>query len=94
MKALIIGVALVLGGCATAEIVPVSADTYMISQASSAGVFVSMGKLKTDVIKRANAFAAEKGKVAEQVSEREYSAYPGRLARFEYRFKLVDKPTP
>lgn len=87
-------VATLLAGCATAEIIPVGTDTYMISQTSAGGVFKAMGSLKYDVIKRANAFAESKGKIAEPVFEKEYPGYPGRMPAFEYRFKLVDKPVP
>ena len=92
MKHWFIAVALILGGCATAEIIPIGADTYMISQTSAGGVFKAMGSLKAEVIKRANAFAESKGKIAEPVFEKEYPSYPGSMPRFEYRFKLVDKP--
>lgn len=83
---------LALGGCATAEIIPIGTDTYMISQTSAGGMFKAMGSLKAEVIKRANAFAESKGKVAEPTYEREHPSYPGSMPRFEYRFKLVDKP--
>jgi hypothetical protein len=48
--------------CATSEVIPT--DTYMISQTSAGAVFTNMSALKSEVIKRANAFAESKGKVA------------------------------
>ncbi|HFX6509956.1 TPA: hypothetical protein ACIFEE_000472 [Acinetobacter baumannii] len=78
-------------GCATADIVPIGTDTYMISQASAGGVFRSMSSLKTGVIKRANEYASSQGKVAVPVAEKEYPAYPGRMPAYEYQFRLLDK---
>lgn len=80
-----------LAGCATAEIVPIGTDTYMISQTSSGGMFRSMSSLKTGVIKRANEYASTQNKVAVPIAEKEYPAYPGRMPAYEYQFKLLDK---
>ncbi|MEI1744305.1 hypothetical protein V8P95_07520 [Acinetobacter baumannii] len=80
-----------LFGCATADIVPIGADTYMISQTSAGGMFKSMSSLKTGVIKRANEYAASQGKVAVPVAETEYPAYPGRMPAYEYQFRLLDR---
>jgi hypothetical protein len=56
-------VVILLTGCATADIIPIGSNTYMISQTSAGGVFKAMGSLKASVIKRANAFAESKGKL-------------------------------
>lgn len=86
---------LLLGGCATADIVPMGANTYMISQMSAGGVFTNTSKLKSDVILRANAFAESKGKVAIPVTSTQLSAIPAtRMPSFEYQFRLVDKNDP
>jgi hypothetical protein len=70
-------------------------DTYMISQTSAGGVFKSMSSLKADVMKRANAFAESKGKIAIPVASKETPARPGRnMPNFEYQFRLVDKGDP
>jgi len=67
----------------------------MISQTSAGGVFKSMGSLKSDVISRANAFAASKGKIAIPLAAKESPALPGaRMPNFEYQFQLVDKDDP
>ena len=85
---------LFIGGCATAPAVPMGNDTYMISQTSAGGIFRSMSSLKTNVIERANAFAASKGKVAVPIAGKEAPAYPGHMPSFEYQFRLVDKNDP
>ena len=85
---------LFIGGCATAPAVPMGNDTYMISQTSAGGVFRSMSSLKTDVVERANAFAASKGKVAVPIAGKEAPAYPGHMPSFEYQFRLVNKNDP
>jgi len=92
--ALLVLISIVLSGCATADIVPIGTNTYMISQTSAGGVFTNNGKLKSDVIIRANAFAESKGKVAIPITSSVKSAVPGRMASFEYQFILVDKNDP
>ena len=86
--------ALTLVACASADIVPMGTDTYMISQTSAGGIFTNMGTLKSEVIQRANSFAESKGKVAIPVAAREQPPYPGRMPNFEYQFRLVDRNDP
>jgi hypothetical protein len=83
-----------LTGCATAEIVPIGTDSYMIAQTSAGGVFKAMASLKSDVMQRANAFAESKGKVAIPIAAKESPAYPGHMPSFEYQFRLVNKDDP
>ncbi|MGI4718732.1 MAG: SHOCT domain-containing protein [Janthinobacterium lividum] len=83
-----------LAGCATAEIVPIGTDSYMIAQTSAGGVFKAMASLKTEVMQRANAFAESKGKVAIPIAAKESPAYPGHMPSFEYQFRLVNKDDP
>lgn len=90
----ILSLCISLFGCAVAEPIPMGNDTYMISQTSAGGIFKAMGSLKSEVITRANAFAAGKGKVAIPITSRESPAYPGHMPNFEYQFKLVDKEDP
>ena len=92
-KSLVIG-CILLTGCATADIVPIGRDTYMISQMSAGGVFTNTSKLKSDVILRANAFADSKGKIAIPITSTMQPAIPGRMPSFEYQFRLVDKDDP
>lgn len=94
MKIISIGLVLLLAGCATADIIPIGANTYMISQTSAGGVFKAMGSLKASVIKRANAFAESKGKIAVPIAEKETQGAPGRMPNYEYQFILVDKDDP
>lgn len=92
--ALVIFLAAITASCATSEVIPMGTDAYMISQTSAGGVFKSMGSLKTDVMKRANAFAESKGKVAIPIASKESPAYPGHMPNFEYQFRLVDRDDP
>lgn len=94
IQALIVGCVLLVG-CSTADIVPMGANTYMISQMSAGGVFANQSKLKSDVMLRANAFAESKGKVAIPVTSTQLGPIPGvRMPSFEYQFRLVDKDDP
>lgn len=87
--------AISLVACATADVVPMGTDTYMISQTSAGGAFTNMGALKSKVMTRANTFAESKGKVAIPVAAQESPARPGRsMPNFEYQFMLVDKNDP
>lgn len=81
-------------GCATAPVIPMGNNTFMISQTSAGGVFKSMSSLKGEVMQRANAFAESKGKVAVPIAGKEAPAYPGHMPSFEYQFRLVDKNDP
>ena len=91
--ALVFTVALT-AACATSDVVPMGNNTYLISQTSAGGIFKAMGSLKTDVMKRANAFAEGKGKVAVPIASKESPAYPGHMPNFEYQFMLVDASDP
>ena len=93
-KFLSIATVLALAACASADIVPMGTDTYMISQTSAGGIFTNMGTLKSEVIQRANAFAESKGKVAIPVAAKEQPPFPGRMPNFEYQFRLVDRNDP
>lgn len=68
-------VALLLGGCATSEVISAGPDTFMVS-ASSAG-FATAG-VREKVYKKANDFCAEKGLVMVPVS---FKAREGELGR-------------
>ena len=78
-----------LSACAPAPFLPVGDDTYTVSQTSAGGVFKSMSSLRSEVIERANEFAASKGKVAVMVDERESPSWPGKMPSFTYTFRLV-----
>lgn len=94
LATMLLGAVISLGGCATAEVVPLGSDSYMISQTSAGGMFTNMGALKAEVIKRANAFAEKNGKVAVPIASRETPPAPGRMPNFEYQFRLVDANDP
>ena len=77
------------------DIVQLSPDTYLISRTSYGGVFTSMGKLKSKVIKDANEFAKSEGKVLVPISTSERPVGgPGQWPQFDYQFRLVDPNSP
>lgn len=81
-----------LTGCTSAPL-QLSADTYMISKTSSAGMFASQAGMQAKAIKAANKFAASKGKIAVARGsswERPAQGFP----TFTYQFILVDKDDP
>ena len=81
----------VLSACANPGIVEVSPDTYLLFREDHAGIFGSMAKLKAGVIRDANEFAANQGKVAIPISSKEKPVGngPGQWASFEYQFRVV-----
>ncbi len=85
---LVIGMA----ACAPAPFIPVADDTYTVSQTTAGGMFKSMSSLRSEVIVRANEFAATKGKAAVMVEERESPGWPGKMPSFTYTFRLADIP--
>lgn len=89
-----ITIASILLACANPGIVKLSPDTYMLIKEDHAGIFGSMAKLKADVIQEANAFAESQGKVAIPIYANETPVAPGRFAKYEYQFRVVDKDDP
>lgn len=83
-----------LVGCTNPGIVKLSHDTYLLTRADHAGIFGNTSRLKASVIKDANDFAENLGKVAIPVSTHETPVYPGHFATFEYQFRTVDKDDP
>ena len=87
-KFIISGITLLLmSGCSTTEVQAIGNNTYTISASSP---FNGTGK-KADIIRKANEFAATKGKVAESISLNESHPSVGFGGFFEYQFRLVDK---
>ena len=77
------------------DVVQLSPDTYMITRISKAGIFASLAKLKSGVIRDANAFADSQGKIAVVISARETPVGgPGQWPMFEYQFRVVDSSDP
>lgn len=84
-------VVLLLAGCASSGVVPLSQDTFTISKKSAAGVFVNLAKLQKTVVDEANLYAEERGKVAVALDMQTVPAAPGRYPSVTYQFKLVDE---
>ena len=83
-----------LSGCANQGIVKRSPDTYMLARADRGGVFGNPAAMKSEVIQEANAFAESMGKIAVPITANEAPIGLGRLATFEYQFRVVDKNDP
>jgi hypothetical protein len=92
--AIILSIAAATTGCAMSEVIPMGTDTYMISQTSAGGMFTNMSSLKAEVIKRANAFAETRGKIAIPLASHTTPPAPGQMPNFEYQFRLVGKDDP
>ena len=93
MKKIVVPVIIFLAGCVSPGIVQISPDTYMLTKEDHGGIFAfNRGKLKTDTIREANAFAESQGKIAIPVSAHEHPVgILGDWASFEYQFRVVDK---
>lgn len=85
--------AIFLAGCQSPGVIQLSADTYVISRSSAAGAFTNMAKLRASTIQEANAFAAQKGKVAVAVNAREVVPTHG-FPSYEYQFRLLNEDDP
>ncbi len=86
-----IALACALGGCANPGIVQISPNTYLLSKSSAAGAFANTAKLKADVVREANEFAAAQGKVLIPISLNENRPSAG-FPSCEYQFMAVTPP--
>lgn len=89
MKIIVSAIAVILASCANPGVVQTGPNTYVVSRSSAAGAFANTSMLKAEVIREANTFAAEKGKVAEGISLKEDRPLQG-FPSCEYQFKLAD----
>jgi len=89
-KLVFIALCLGLSGCASAGIVKLSPDTYMLMRSSAAGMFANMSTLKAKVIQEANKFAEDQGKIAIPLATNEVRPTHG-FPSFEYQFRVIDK---
>ncbi|EAW31110.1 hypothetical protein GP2143_03278 [marine gamma proteobacterium HTCC2143] len=96
IRILALGALTIICGCSNPGIVQVSPDTYLLAREAHGGIFQSAAKMKADVIKDANEFAAKQGKVAVPISAKEkpMGSGPAQWASFEYQFRVVDKDDP
>jgi hypothetical protein len=93
IKLCVLGLLLALfTGCTSAPL-QLSADTYMISKSSGAGMFASKAGMQAKAIKAANRFAASKGKAAVARGSSWDKPFIG-APTFTYQFILVDKDDP
>jgi hypothetical protein len=86
--------ALLLSGCASHGVIPISPDTYMVSK-TGAGVFSDMASLKADVFREANDFAQRQGKIAIPLDVNERPFIPSvRNPSIELQFRVVNANDP
>ena len=92
VAAMLIGV--IPSAIAGAQFIQMSPDTYMVTYTDKGGVFSSEGNTKAKMVKAAQEFAAEQGKVAVIQSMSYRPGGPGRFAAGELQVVLVDKAAP
>lgn len=81
-----------LVGCTNPEAVQISPGVYQLSRADHGGIFGNKDALRAGVIRDANSFAEQQGKVAIPISAKEHPVgIMGDWASYEYNFKVVDK---
>jgi len=85
---------LFLAGCSNPGVVQLSPDTYILYGVDKGGIFGNSARLKANVIREANAFAASMGKVAVPISSAETPMFPGHFATFEYQFRVISSEDP
>lgn len=94
-SAFLVSCALALTACSSNPgVVQISPDTYFISRTDKGGIFGNASKMKAEVIREANDFAAKQGKVAIPLSTREIPMAIGQFASFDYQFRVVEKDDP
>jgi hypothetical protein len=90
-------VGLMLAGCAANPgVTELGPDTFMLSRIDKGGIFGNASAMKADVIREANQFASQRGKVVVPltVNETPLRPCPGCFASIDYQFRVVDKNDP
>jgi len=79
---------LLLCGCGIPEPTKIGPNLYSIYKRDTAGIFGNPQKMQSDVIAKANTFAAQQGKIAAPAgsSFTPMGLGPGQFAAFDYRF--------
>lgn len=80
-----------LCGCGVPEPTLISPGVYSIYKRDTAGVFGNPNKMRSDVVSKANSFAATRGMVAAPAgsSFTPMGSGPGQFASFDYKFYLL-----
>lgn len=82
---------LVLVGCSSTGVIPMSQDSYFIGKKDGyPGVGISLSN-KAEVYQEANSFCSKKGLEVKTLRETVIPAAPGRLGSTELNFKCVQK---
>lgn len=90
MKRLTALVILAAAGCASTGIVPMDADTFMVSKRAAQVGFGPPVAAKADVYKQANEFCATKGKKVETIDFQGTDSGFGRPASASLQFRCVE----
>ena len=94
MRAVALVLLVLCSSFAMADVVQISDDTFVIRRSDKAGIFGNTAKMRDKVLREADEFAAERGKIAETVTLSETRKGFMRFAKIEYTFRLVDaEPT-
>lgn len=80
--------AVFLSGCGIPEPTEISPGLYSIYKRDTAGIFGNPRKMQNDVVAKANAFAAARGRIAAPASSSftPMGSGPAQFATFDYRF--------
>jgi len=93
MKPFFALLAVLLVGCRSSGVLQVSADTYLITKRSGAGMFANVPGMKAEVIQQANAYAAGKQMKLEPIDLTESTPAHG-FPSVTYQFRLVATNAP
>jgi hypothetical protein len=90
MKRLVLVLLVLCSSLAMADVVQISDDTFVIRRTDKGGIFGNTARMRDKVLREADEFATERGKVAETVTISERGKGFMRFAEIEYTFRLVD----
>jgi len=91
MRLVALVVLMLCSSLAIADVVQISDDTFVIRRTDKGGVLGNTAKMRDKVLREADEFATERGKIAETVTISETGKGFMRFAKIEYTFRLVDE---
>jgi len=87
-----LSIAIALSGCAsTPGIVKVSDDTYKLARTDKGGSLGDVASTKTNMMREADAFAANQGKVVVPIAMKEEPLAVQGFTALEFQFQIADK---
>ena len=76
---------------AMADVVQISDGTFVIRRSDKGGIFGNTAKMRDKVLREAEEFATERGKIVETVTISETGKGFLRFAKIEYTFRLINE---